>query len=145
MPQRNSKPTRQDTWSIIVKFRGNTIGFFDKKSGGAVDSEDTKYYPGDMADPISLGGRKTTDNVTLQRIYDGNDDHEIIGELMEGVGRANVTVTQRPKDPDGNSFGKRITYDGKLKRVLPPETDSESSSAALLEIEVAPIGTPSMT
>lgn len=145
MPNKNAKPTRQDTWSIIVKFKGNTIGFFDKKSGGAVDSEDTKYYPGDMADPLSLGGRKTTDNVTLQRIYDGDLDHSIIGDLMASVGKANVTVTQRPKDADGNGFGQRITYNGKLKRVLPPETDSESSTAAMLEIEISPTGIPDMT
>lgn len=145
MPNDNAKPTRQDTWAIIVKWRGNSIGYFDKKSGGAVDSEDFKYYPGDMAEPISLGGRQTTDNVTLQRIYDGAADHAIIGEMMASVGRASVTVTQRPKDADGNSYGKRITWNGKLKRVLPPETDSESSSAAMLEIEVAPTGIPTMT
>jgi len=153
MPNDNNRPTRQDQWAIIVHYQGNSIGYFDKKSGGAVDSDDTKYYPGDMADPISLGGRRTTDNVTLQRIYDGDLDHTrvfaggktLIQALMDGAGKSAVTVTQRPKDRDGNGFGQRITWNGILKRVLPPETDSESSSAAMLEIEIAPIGTPTMT
>ena len=137
-------PARQDTWSIIVQYKGNNMGYWDKKSGGEVDSDDTKYYPGGMQPPISLGGRQTTGNVTLQRIWDANDA-TIIGDMLASVGKAAVTITQRPRDIDGNPYGDHITYNGILKRVLPPETDSESGSAALLEIEVTVNGIPEMT
>lgn len=135
-------PTRQDTWSIVVKYRGNTTGFWDKKTGGAVDSDETKYYPGHMEDPLALGGRKTTDNLTLSRIYDRIDDHDLINDLIDGVGRSHVTVEVRPMDFEGHGFGKIITYNGILKRVVIPDTDSESSGAAMIEIEVAVIGFP---
>lgn len=144
MGVRNS-PQRQDMWGIIVVYQGNTTGFWDKKSGGAVDSDDNKYYPGAMAAPISLGGRKTTDNVTLQRIYDRDEDHLLLPKLIEGAGKSRVKITQRPYDQDGNGYGDKITYNGILKRVQPPDVDSESGSAAMLEIEVTISGTPEMT
>jgi hypothetical protein len=64
---------------------------------------------------------------------------------MDGVGKSKVKITQRPMDFEGNGYGKHITYVGILKRVLPPETDSESGSAAMLEIEVTINGAPTMT
>lgn len=138
-------PTRQDTWFVGVHLNGNSLGVWDKKTGGEVDSDDNKYYPGGMADAIALGGHGTTGNVTLQRIYDRFDDHEIIAYLFEQAGKGIVTVTQRPLDPDGVGYGKRITYHGILKRVQPPEVDSESTTAALIEIEVTIKGRPSLS
>lgn len=135
-------PARQDTWSITMKLNGNTTGVWDKKSGGAVDSDDGKYYPGDMAEPLAIGGRKTTDNVTLQRFYDLHNDHEMINTLINAAGKGIVTVSQRPKDIEGNPFGKPIIYNGKLKRVLIPETDSESGTVALIEVEITINGFP---
>lgn len=136
-------PTRQDTWAIRCSLNGNTLGVWDKKTGGAVDSDDGKYYPGDMAEPLAIGGRKTTDNVTLQRFYDLHDDHDKINLLFNAAGRGNMVISQRPLDQDGNPYGKPIIYHGKLKRVLPPETDSESGTVALIEIEVTINGFPS--
>jgi len=135
--------TRQDTWIITVHLDGVSFGIWDKKTGGEVDSDDIKYYPGGMLPPIMLGGKVTTGNVTLQRLYDRIDDHGKINTLMAAAGRGNVTVAQRPMDPDGNPVGKAITYTGVLKRVSPPDTDSESTTAALYEIEATINGTPS--
>jgi hypothetical protein len=141
MPVRNAG-TRQDTWVIRLTVNGESFGIWDKKSGGAVDSEDTKYYPGGMAQQIPLGGRKTTDNVTLSRLYDRHDDHDRINTLLNAAGKGSVTISQRPMDPDGNEYGRPLIYTGKLKRVNPPDTDSESSGAALIEIEASISGYP---
>jgi len=143
MAATRNAPVRQDQWAIRVKLNGNTTGVWDKKTGGAVDSDDGKYYPGDMAEPLALGGRKTTDNVTLQRFYDIHDDHAMVNSFINAAGKGAITITQRPLDENGNGFGKTITYDGKLKRVLIPETDSESGTVAMIEIEVIISGFPS--
>jgi hypothetical protein len=47
-------------------------------------------------------------------------------------------------DIEGNVFGKPLVYNGRLKRVTPPEVDSEASGAALVEIEVTVDGFPSV-
>lgn len=138
------QPARQDTWVIRVELNGNVIygDVFDKKTGGEFDSEETKYYPGNMGDSISLGGRTTVGNVTLQRIYLKARDHDNINTWLQAVGKGRVKVTQEPLDFDGHVYDKTkaITYFGTLKRVLVPEVDSESSGASLLEIEVSPDG-----
>lgn len=136
-------PTRQDTFAIRVHLNGEAMGIFDKKSGGEVDSDTVLYYPGAMGAPISLGGRRTTGNVTLQREYDRIDDHGQINKWIRAAGRAKVDVAVRPMDIDANEFGKALNYTGTLKRVSFPDVDSESTSAALLEIEVVINGFPS--
>lgn len=139
--------TRQDTWiirCILTTETGSSVnlGVFDKKSGGELDSDDIKYYPGGMVPPISLGGKRTTGNVTLQRLYDRIDDHDKINTLFLAAGKGQIKIAQRPMDPDGHEYGKSIQYVGTLKRVSVPETDSESTSAAMLEIEVGIAGYP---
>lgn len=136
------EPTRQDTWTISVTLNNQIIygDIFDKKTGGEVDSDDTKYYPGAMGPPISLGGRVTIGNVTLQRLYQPERDHANINDWLQAVGSGRVDVTQRPRYITGGEFGKMIHYSGILKRVLVPEVDSEASGPAMLEIEVSPDG-----
>jgi hypothetical protein len=140
-----SSGTRQDTWIIRVFLNGNSLGVWDKKTGGALDSDDIKYYPGGMKQPQSLGGKRTTDNVTLQRIYDRNDDHSIINDLFNAAGKGKVSIHTKPMDVDGLEFGNAsIVRNGILKRVAEPDIDSESTSAALLEIEVTISGYPQL-
>jgi len=135
--------TRQDTWVIRVHLNGVSFGVWDKKTGGELDSDDIKYYPGGMVPPIMLGGKKTTGNVTLQRNYDRIDDHGKINTLLAAVSSGKVTISQRPMDVDGHEIGSSIIYTGKLKRVNVPDTDSESQTASLYEIEVTINGYPS--
>lgn len=142
MPVLRDNGTRQDTFVIRVTVNGEDFGIWDKKTGGEVDSETTLYYPGAMRGQQDLGGRKTSGNLTLQRLYDIYDDHDRINTLLNAAGRGKVTVGIRPKDPDGNEHGRTITWNGRLKRVAPPDVDSESSSAALYEIEVSVKGYP---
>lgn len=143
-------PTRQDTFRVKVEiehpFTHNyeDFGVWDTLSGGEVDSEDTKYYPGGMEDPISLGGRKTSGNVTLSRLYRLERDHGHLNALLVGAGKSGVRIHKFSLDLNGNSFHNPLTYVGILKRVTPPEHDSEASGAAKVEIEVTVNGFPSI-
>jgi hypothetical protein len=142
---RTNLPTdgsRQDQFAITLQVGTTSWGFWDKKTGGELDSDEVKYYPGATDQSVSLGGRLVPGNVTLQRLYDRKDDHPKIGSLLNAVGKQTAVVTQRPLDPDGNPFGNRIVWNGTLKRVLVPDVDSEATSAALLEVEITVAGKP---
>ena len=141
------EPTRADTWAINVEleYDGNLhdLGVWDKMTGGEVDSAEAKYYPGGLAAAISLGGRKEVGNVTVSRLYRLVRDHQnLAARFINGAGRADVKIKRQPLDIDGNSFGSPIVYYGTLKRVTFPEVDSESSDAALVELEVTVAGQP---
>jgi hypothetical protein len=136
--------SRQDQYAITVNVDGLDFGIWDKLSGGEIDSEETKYKPGNMGLHVSLGGSVEVGNVTVSVLYrlavfQAGDDriHWLIGR----VGKGQVTVNRQPLDTDGNAYGKPLVYSGTLKTVTPPEIDSESSDAALLELEVTPAGT----
>lgn len=128
---------REDLYVCTVQVQlGNTVvnlGVFDTFSGGEVDSEDTKYARGGLADEESLGGRRHVGNVTVGRLYD---------EMMQlqepwldsAVGRGIGTVTKQPLDEAGNAFGRPRVYTGKLLTMTPPDHDSESSDAARIEL-----------
>lgn len=133
--------SRQDQFNVTVSVkRGNEtrdLGTFDSFDGGEVDSEETKYYPGGMAPQISLGGRRSVGNVTVGRLYDLARDHPLMGWLIAGVGKADVTVTKDSLTVDEESVGDPLVYTGKLKAVTPPGHDSESSDAGTWELEVS--------
>ena len=147
---RTNLPTdgsRQDQFAITLSVGGNDYGFWDKKTGGELDSDEVKYYPGATDQSVSLGGRLNPGNVVLQRLYDRVDDHQgnanhNIGKLLLAVGKQQCVITQRPLDPDGNPFGNRIVWNGTLKRVLVPDVDSEGTGAALIEVEITVAGVP---
>lgn len=143
-------PIRQDTRSVQVTIfypgsdRPIIKGIWDKKTGGQVDSEESVYHPGAMADSISLGGRKNVDNLVVSRLCRIGRDWSVIPLLVSVVGKASVTIADQPLDFDGNASGiDPLTYHGTLKRVTPPDADSESSDAAMIEIEVTVEGYPS--
>jgi hypothetical protein len=133
--------SRMDQYAVAVEIDGKDEGIWDKQSGGGVDSEETKYKPGGMAKEVSLGGSTNIENVTVSRLYVLDRDHLRVKAWMSRVGRATVKVSKQPLDVDGNVFGDPIVYTGKLKRCTPPEVDSESSDAGLVEIEVSTSGT----
>jgi hypothetical protein len=146
------KSTRQDTWSVNVTIGGNSFGVWDKKTGGELDSDEVVYYPGAMGTRLSLGGRVLPGNLTLQKLYDVGDigmspigtNKTRLQQMFEAVGKQTVTITQRALDVDGNPYkgGPLVTWNGKLKRVLFPDVDSEGTAAALIEIEVTVEGVP---
>lgn len=143
-------PLRQDTWdvSMTVTWPGDSLptelGTFDKVTGGEVDSDDTKYYPGGMAEPISLGGRRTAGNLTLSRIYRLQRDHRIAQRWINAVGSVSCEVQRTPLWRDGHAqrgLGP-IVYEGTIKRISWPDIDSEASGAGLFEVEVTVSGFP---
>lgn len=142
-------PIRQDTRAVLVTvFRPGTDipiikGIWDKKTGGQVDSEETIYHPGGMVDPVSLGGRRNMENVTVSRLCRLQRDWQAIPSLIAGVGKSRVVIADQPLDFDGHATGiKSLVYSGTLKRVTPPDADSESSGPAMLEMEITTESAP---
>ena len=145
-------PTREDTWHVSVLVEdmaagdGSMLDFatWDKQGGGDVDSSDTTYRPGAMGPQISLGGPKTTSNVTASRLYRLERDHAHVGKLVAAVGRGRMTVIKQPLDIEGNAFGKPLVYNGRLKTVKFPTVDSEATGAAMIELEMSVEGDPAV-
>ena len=141
-------PQREDTAAIIVyvKYVGDNhftdTGIWDKRDGGEVDSEETTYNPGAMAERISLGGRVVPGNNTLSRLFRGSRDQDTLQKMFNAAGKSDVQIYEQPMDIDGNAYGRPIVWTGTLKRVTPPPRDSNSNNAALIEIEVTTTGTP---
>lgn len=143
-------PTRQDTYTVNVQLRNPStqamvnLGVWDKMSGGAVDSDAVQYYPGGMAPPVAIGGKRTTSDVVVTRLYRLERDHDIIGWLMDAAGGSDMIVTKQPLDLQGNKYGRPIVYKGTLKTTTPPDVDSDAASAAgLLALEMTVDGFPS--
>lgn len=136
--------SRQDQSAITVLVDGENTGIWDKKTGGARTSETTKYRPGSMGLPVSLGGWADTENITVSRYYDLARDHVsgLVKRLMHKSGRARVTINDQPLNPEGVPVGAPLTFNGTLIGCTPPERDSESTDAAMLEIEVEIDGEP---
>lgn len=141
--------SRQDTYAVTVTvFRPGTKqaiikGVWDKMTGGQVDSEETRYYPGGMDDPISLGGRKTVENVVVSRIYRIGRDHAALQSLFNVVGSAPMTVSRQPLDKyTKKATGDPVVWNGILKRVTPPDVDSEGTGAGMFEMEMTVDGFP---
>ena len=141
-------PTRLDTYTLTVRVahpvNGNMInyGVYDKMTGGGIDSEETRYHPGGMAPPVSLGGRKTVDNVVVSRLYRLARDHANVQQLFDAVGVSRMEVIKQPMDIRGNVYGRPVVYNGTLKRVTLPEPDSEGTGAGLIELEMTVEGYP---
>jgi hypothetical protein len=131
---------RKDQFRVTVTLNSADLGVWDKKTGGEVDSEETKYRPGGMAPPVALGGSRETTNVELERLF--KPDSEALGTLFAQAGRGTVGISQQPLDANGNPFGRPIVYTGVLKKVSAPEHDSESSDATMVAIEVTVNGLP---
>jgi hypothetical protein len=132
--------SRQDQYAVTLTVDGVLLGVFDALEGGEVDSEETRYKPGGMGAPISLGGSVEVGNLTLSRLYVLNRDHDRIHWLSR-AGKGACVVSRQPLDVDGNAYGRPLVYTGTLKAITPPEVDSESSDAAKLELEITPAGT----
>lgn len=133
--------SRQDQYAITLTIDGRDFGVWDKLTGGEVDSEETKYKPGGMGAPVSLGGSVDVGNLTVSRLYVLNRDHDTIHQLVSRAGKGRVTISKQPLDVDGNAYGRPLVYTGTLKSVTTPDADSESSDAGILECEITPAGT----
>jgi len=127
---------REDQFMWGLTIDGRDLGFWDKGSGGNVDSNETKYKPAGLP-AVTLGGSVTTENVTLQRLYEIGRDDVLEPWLISRAGKGNGTASKIKLDDDDNPVGKPLVYVAKLKQVIPPDTDSESGSAALIQVELS--------
>lgn len=133
--------TRVDQSLNTLSIDGKSYGIWDSLSGGGMDSEDVKDRAGGVWIEEAAGGPPTVENVVLARYYSLDRDHSIIHELFGLVGRGRCSASQHPVDPQGNPYGRPIVYTGILKRVTPPERDTNSSDIARIEIEISTDGT----
>lgn len=134
--------SRTDQYAVTLSVNGVDLGIWDKFQGGEVDSEETKYKPGNMQPELSLGGTKTVTNITLQVLYDGDRfTPAICGFLDAMVGRGWCVVGRQLLDLDGAPKGVPRVYQGRLRRWALPEVDSEGNAAGLIELEISPRAT----
>jgi hypothetical protein len=138
--------SRQNQHLVTLSLRdpatGETrnLGEWDKMEGGGVDSEDSTYTASGGR-RVVLGGTVEPDAVTLSRLYDLQRDHAQVGWLLALVGRGEGVITKAPTDAGYNVAGPPLAYNGILKRCTPPEVDSESDDAGLIELEFTVGGT----
>jgi hypothetical protein len=150
MAQSSGGPTRQDTHRITVAIENvktgtmSDFGVWDTFSGGDVDSDQNQYYPGGMTPPVALGGHKTSNNVTVSRLYRLERDHDRMQFLIDAASQGKMVVKRQPLDLDGNTYGKPLVYNGILKHVTPPDLDSNQSGPALLALEMTVDGYPTL-
>jgi hypothetical protein len=132
---------RKDQHRVTVVVDGRKLGVWDILTGGETDSDELKYRPGGMAPQISLGGTVTVGQLIVSRLYKLDRDHAQIHWLLGRVGKGNAVVNKAVLDPDGNAYGKPLVTKGTLKRVTPPEVDSNATGdAAIIEMEITPEG-----
>ena len=128
-------PTREDTWHITVMIEDVSLGVFDNMSDVEADSEEAKYRPGSMDEEISLGGRRTLSNITVDRYYDIFRDHPLSKWLFKKAGQARGTLARSPMTLQGQITGEPHWFGGTFKRVKEPDSDSMGSDIAKLELE----------
>lgn len=131
---------RKDEYDVKVIVDGRNLGTFDVLTGGETDTDELVYKPGGMLPQISLGGIVTVGQTIVSRIYQLDRDHASAHWLLSRVGRGQMVINKQPLDADGNAYGKPLVYKGTLKRVTPPEVDSNSTDAAIIELEMTPAG-----
>jgi|SRR5215831_4322725 len=132
---------RKDQHRVTVSVDGRKLGVWDVLTGGETDSDELKYRPGGMGAQISLGGVVTVGQLIVARLYTLERDHATVHWLLGRVGKGRAVVNKAVLDPDGNAYGKPLVTKGTLKRVTPPEVDSNATGdAAIIEMEITPEG-----
>lgn len=128
---------RVDHFRVTMTLAGRDLGIWDTKEGGESDSEETRYRPGGLPEE-SLGGADTVTQITCSRMFRRGRDDQQIAFMRSQVGSGTAIVKVLNSDADGNPIGTGETYTGVLKRVGPPQVDSNSSDVAMIEVEITP-------
>lgn len=131
---------RKDMHLVSVAIDNVPLGTWDVMTGGESDSDELTYKPGGMGPVISLGGSVLIGQVIFSRYFDLQRDNTRIHWLLGRVGKGQVVLVKQPLDVNGHAFGPSLTYKGVLKRVTPPEVDSNATDAAVVECEMTPAG-----
>lgn len=120
--------------TVSVAATGN-LGVFEVMSGATAGSEVAKYTPGGTAEEVVIGGRKTREDITVNRVWLNPRDRDVAAKLDDARGstvKGAMKVTKQPLDADYNPVGAPIVWSGTLMEVTLPDTDSESNDPARL-------------
>lgn len=115
-------------------------GIFMTLDGGDIDSSSSAYKPGGMAAKVPLGGSRTTDNLTLEKVYTIVDHNNYRSVLENGVGSLRVQVSDQPLTTAAAAQGTPKVWVGILKKYTPPKYNSEGEDAKKFQIEIVPEG-----
>jgi hypothetical protein len=125
---------REDTWLVVFNVGGVDLGVWDTFDGGETDSEEEVFRPGGMDQQISLGGRQTFGNVTMQRHHDAWLAG-LVKWLRNQCGRTRITIGRVPLNAAGQQSGSVEWLGGTMKRCTPPTHDSMGGGVAMVEVE----------
>lgn len=133
---------RQNNITVEVTYLGQTkkLGTFDTWEGANVTADNTKHRRGNMGEQVAIGGPVTIDDLTVSRDYDLTRDNPNAHWLSKAVGRGRVVATKYYLDTNGKGFGDPIVVTGILIGYNEPNSDSDSSDIAMLELVINPDG-----
>jgi hypothetical protein len=120
---------------VTLTIDGVDFGGWDQQTGGEYDSDEQKYTPFDGVQRTYLAN-KTTGNVTLSRDYRPDRDGPMVRAKDNLQGKPAIAVVQ-DKDRNGNFQQNRPPYQGLIKAITPPETDSDGSDVAKISVEIS--------
>lgn len=110
------------------------LGVWDSRTGGNAGSENTSYAPGGMLPEVQLGGRQTTEDVTVARLLVRERDRPLAKALFAARGQARVRIGDTLLDRSKNPFGAPITWKGVVQEVQWPDADSTSNDPARITL-----------
>lgn len=137
MAKKNYAAEYQFRVTLVVD--GVACGVWNKLDGGDKDSTETKISPGGMEEDVSIGGKATYDNVSLEKPY-ALDDRELADFLDDRVGKGVAEMVQQPLDADGNAYGRPFTKRGTLKKFSTPKHEAAGEAGAMLSVECSVTG-----
>ena len=122
-----------------------SLGVFDGRTGGQVDSAAVSYPRAGIAGHLALGGRTEVTPVVISRIYD-SEAQAYIARLRRGAGKVQMQVAESLTDDEGNVLTSPTTqWTGVLKMVHVSDVSQDANAAQTLEIEMTVEGVPTTT
>jgi hypothetical protein len=113
-------------------------GYFVSRTGGDNQANVQKVYDGGAMTPDVMAGRRTTNNLVVQRHFDPDRDGPIVSQYGPLVGRYRTTVSVQPTDEDLVPVGPARVYpDAMLNRLAEPGANANSDDPSTWEAEFA--------
>lgn len=126
-------PSTQTSYRGTVTIAGVFIGEIIRKTGGALDSNETKLATAAMQGERALGGRQIASNVVVEIPFDPAQHN--VHWIASQRGRAPMTVNIQKLDDNGAAFGDPFIYTGKLKSCNPVDVDLNGNNPDILTLE----------
>jgi hypothetical protein len=128
----------QSSYRFTVTVDGHDIGTAASATGGAFDSDETKFRSSGTEQQKAEGGLPTTSNVTVVFKYDPRQHDLNWLRGRRGWAEANVTRQKLERNSDGSgwhSVGDPLVYTGKLKAVTPIDYDANGTTVDTFSLE----------